>query len=136
MFSFFLGPHPQYMEVPRLGAELEPAYATATTMWDPSRVCDLLHSSWQCWILDPLSEAWDQTRILKDTNQIHFCCATIGTLLTICVFFLNISPQSIFFLLPFVFFLQPHLKHMEVPRLGVELTCSCQPTPQPQQQQH
>ena len=35
----FLGPHPQHMEVPRLGAESEllpPAYATATATWDPS----------------------------------------------------------------------------------------------------
>ena len=32
-FFCFLGPHPQHMEVPRLGVELEmqlPAYATAT----------------------------------------------------------------------------------------------------------
>ena len=47
----FLGPHPQHMEVPRLGVEWElqvPAYATATEIPDPSCVCDLHHSSWQC----------------------------------------------------------------------------------------
>ena len=33
------------------------AYTTATAMPDPSRLCDLHHSSWQCWILDPLSKA-------------------------------------------------------------------------------
>ena len=27
------------------------------------------------------------------------------------------------------FFLGPHGQHMEVPRLGVESECSCQPTP-------
>ena len=51
LFVCFLGPHPQYMEVPRLGVEWElqlPATATAT--WNLSHVCDLHHSSWQCWI--------------------------------------------------------------------------------------
>ena len=40
------------------------------------------------------------------------------------------------FFLGFVFvfcFLGPHLLHMEVPRLGVESSCSCQPTPQQHQ---
>ena len=47
----FLGPHPQHMEVPGLGfqLELEPlAYATATAMLDLSRVYDPHHSSQQC----------------------------------------------------------------------------------------
>ena len=35
---FFLGPNLWHMEVPKL-----PAYATATP--DPSRVCDIYHSS-------------------------------------------------------------------------------------------
>ena len=50
------------MEVPRLGAELEPylpAYTTATTMRDLSYVWDLHHSSWQHWILNLLIEARD-----------------------------------------------------------------------------
>ena len=49
------------MEVPRLGVELELqllVYATATAMWDPS-LCNLHHSSQQCQILNPLSEARD-----------------------------------------------------------------------------
>ena len=33
--------------------------ATATAKWDMSRVCDLYHSSGQCQILNPLSEARD-----------------------------------------------------------------------------
>ena len=39
----------------RIGAAAE-AYATATAMPDPSRICDLHRSLWQCWILNPLSE--------------------------------------------------------------------------------
>ena len=64
-FFFFLpllGPHPQHIEVPRLGVESElqlPAYATATATQDPSCVCDLHHSSQQHWILNPLREARD-----------------------------------------------------------------------------
>ena len=43
---FFLGLHLQHMEVPSLGVESELlAYTTATAMPDPSRVCDLHHSS-------------------------------------------------------------------------------------------
>ena len=30
-----------------------------------------------------------------------------------------------------IIFLVPHLRHMEVPRLGVKWSCSCWPTPQP-----
>ena len=50
------------------------AIATATARWDPSRVCDLHHSSWQRWIPDSLSEAGikDQTQILMDTSWIHW----------------------------------------------------------------
>ena len=50
------------MEIPRLGFKSElqlPAYDTATTTQDPSHVCDLHHSLWQRWILNPLSEARD-----------------------------------------------------------------------------
>ena len=46
----FLGPHPWHMEVPMLGIKSElqlPAYTTATTMPDLSRVCDLHRSSQQ-----------------------------------------------------------------------------------------
>ena len=42
-----------------------PAYTTATAMWDPSRICDLHHSSHQhrilSRILNPLSKARDRT---------------------------------------------------------------------------
>ena len=71
---FFLGLHTQHMEVPRLGVESElqlPAYTTAIAMPDPSRVFNLHDSSWQCWILNPLSEARDPIHILMDTNQVR-----------------------------------------------------------------
>ena len=53
--------------------------ATDTAMQDPSRVCDLNHSSQQCRILKALSEARDQTFVLMDASQIRFHCATTGT---------------------------------------------------------
>ena len=52
----------QHMEVPRLGIESKlelPAYTRATATWDPSRICDLHHSSQQCQILNPPREARD-----------------------------------------------------------------------------
>ena len=62
--------HLRHMEVPRLGVESElqlAACATATTMLDPSHICDLDHSLWQGRILNPLSRARGQTCILMDT---------------------------------------------------------------------
>ena len=70
------------MKVPRLGVESELqllACTTATETWDPSHACNLHHSSWQCWIPNPLSEARDGTCLLLDTSWIRFCCATTGT---------------------------------------------------------
>ena len=61
------------MEGLRLGvqSELQPvAYATATAMPDPSRVCNLHHSSRQCQILDPLSKARDRTCILMGASRV------------------------------------------------------------------
>ena len=63
-----------HMEVLRLGVESElqlPAYATATATQDSSQVCDLHHSSWQCWILNPLIEARDSTSNLMVHSQIR-----------------------------------------------------------------
>ena len=48
------------------------AYTTATATWDLSLNFNLYHSSQQCQILNPLSEAGDQTCILMDPRQIHF----------------------------------------------------------------
>ena len=69
--------------VPRLGVKLElqlPAYTTAIATPDLSNVCDLHHSSWQCQILNPLSEARGQTHTLMDTSWIHFRRATMQIL--------------------------------------------------------
>ena len=68
-----LGPLPRHMEVPRLGVESElqpPAYARATATRDPSRVCNLHHSSRQRRIVNPLSKARDRTLNLMVTSQI------------------------------------------------------------------
>ena len=70
------------MEVPRLGVKSEwqlPAYATATATWDLRCVCDLHHSSQQRQILNPLSEAGDQTCVLMDAGHIRFCWVMMGT---------------------------------------------------------
>ena len=48
---------------------------------DLSCVCDLHHSSQQCQIFNPLSKARNQTCVLMDASQIHFHCATTGTLI-------------------------------------------------------
>ena len=70
------------MEVPGLGVKSElqlPAYTIAAATPDWSHVCDLHHSSGQRWILNPLSEAREQTHVLMDPSQIHFHWATTGT---------------------------------------------------------
>ena len=76
-FSFFyflfLGLHSWHMEVPRRGVKLElqlPAYTTTTATQDLSQVRDLYHSSRQRQILNPLSEARDQTCIRLDTTWV------------------------------------------------------------------
>ena len=73
LFLFvFLGPHLWHREVPRLGvkSELELlAYTTATATPDLSCIFDLHQSLWQHQVLNPLSEAREQTRILMDTRR-------------------------------------------------------------------
>ena len=73
LFFFFFRAAPMAFGGSQDGAKLElqlPAYATATASWDPSPICDLHHSSLQCQILNPLSEARDGTHILMDTSQV------------------------------------------------------------------
>ena len=72
LFLFFKA-HSWHIKVPRLGVESElhlPAYTPAAATQDPSRICYLHHSSWQHWVLNPLSLARDRTHILMDTNRV------------------------------------------------------------------
>ena len=81
LFIIFSGLHLRREDVPRLGVESElqlPTFPTATATRDPSRACDLHHSSRQRWILHPLSEARDRTGVLMDTSWICLHCATMG----------------------------------------------------------
>ena len=83
----FLAPHLWHGEVPRLGVKSElqlPDYTTATTTLDPSRLWDL--QSWQCWILNSLSGARDQTHVLMGTSQVCYCWATVGMLVMLFLF--------------------------------------------------
>ena len=67
------------MEVPKLGIESELqmlACTTATAMQDLRHICDL-HECRQ--ILNPLSEARDQTHHLMVPSRIYFHCATMET---------------------------------------------------------
>ena len=71
------------MEVPRLGVELQlqlVGYATGTAMLDLSHICHLHYSSWQRWMLNPLSKARNYTRNLLVPSWICFRCATTGIL--------------------------------------------------------
>ena len=80
-FFCFLGPSPWHMEVPRLGVQLKLqllAYNTAIAMPDPSHICDLYHSSWQRWILNPLRPGFKRATswfLVRFGNH----CATKGT---------------------------------------------------------
>ena len=68
-----LGSTPQLRAMLRGESELQLlAYATATATSNPSYICDLHHSSQQCWILNPLIKARDQTCVLIDASQIPF----------------------------------------------------------------
>ena len=73
------------MEGPRLGVQSELqlwVYTTATATWDPSRVCDLPHSSWQHRILHPLrgpgiqpASSWFLVRFVtaEPLQELHVC---------------------------------------------------------------
>ena len=58
---------------------IEATVARATATPGPSCMCDLHHSSWQCQIVNPLSEARDQTHNLMAPSWIGFCCTTVET---------------------------------------------------------
>ena len=80
-FAFFRAAPAAYRDS-RLGVQSEVQllpYTTTTAMQDPNHVCDLHHSSRQCQILNPLSEARDRTRNLMVPSWIHFHRTTMGT---------------------------------------------------------
>ena len=82
IYFCFKGSHLWHREVTRLGVELVLlllAYTTARATPDLRHGCNLHHSSQQHWILNPLSEAGEQTCIPMDTSLISFRCAAIGT---------------------------------------------------------
>ena len=66
-------------------------------MEDPSCVCELQHSSWQCQILNPLRKARDQTHILMDTSRVHYWWPIMG-ILGLDYFQLEIMPKKHFWL--------------------------------------
>ena len=93
LFFCFWGPHPQHIDVPKLGveSELRPlVYTTSTATPDPSRVWDLHHGSQQHGILNPLSEAGDWTHNLMIPSWIRFRCTTMGIPESLIFFFLII----------------------------------------------
>ena len=55
------------------------ATAIGWGMQDLSPICDLHHSSWQHWILNPLSDARDWTCNLTVTSRSRFRCTTTRT---------------------------------------------------------
>ena len=80
--KIFLGSYLWHIEVPRLEAESElqlPAYTTTTAVPYPSLVCDPCHGSLQCWILNPLRKARDQTFVLLDISQVCYHQGMTGT---------------------------------------------------------
>ena len=80
-FFFFLVPYPRHTEVPRLSwiTAVATGQHHSTAMRALSHICDLHHSSWKRWILNPLSKARDRTCTLMDTRRIRFHCSTMGT---------------------------------------------------------
>ena len=66
---------------------------TATAMQDQSCICDLHHNSQQCQVLNPPSEARNQTCVHMDPSWFRYRWAMMGTpltflatLITICLF--------------------------------------------------
>ena len=62
----------------------------------------------------------------------------VGIICSLCPRFYSLFHRDIYFIL-FIYFAPPpfslglHLQRVKVPRLGVDRSCSCWPTPQPQQ---
>ena len=92
------------MEVLRIGVESElqlPVYTSTTVIPDLSCVWNLYHSSWQRWILNPLSKASDPTRVPMDTGQICFHYGTMETPKKLIIFYVKTLK---FWVIDFFFF--------------------------------
>ena len=85
---FFFALHPRAYGCSQSELRL-PAFTTATARPYLSCVFDLYHSSWQCRILNPLSEARDRTPNLMNTSQVRYCWAMMGTPRMLPFYFLN-----------------------------------------------
>ena len=112
------------MEVSSLGVELELqllVYTTTTATLDPSRICDLRHSSWQCRILNPLSGGRDQTPIFEVTTVTSW----------VCYYWVRTGTHKTFLFL--VFLGSCTWGIWRFPGEGSNRSWSCRPTPQPQQ---
>ena len=81
---FFLGgSHPKHIHggsqargwIPATAVGLRHSHSNARS----KPVCDLHHSSQQCWILNLLRKARDRTCILMDPSRVHYHWATMGT---------------------------------------------------------
>ena len=120
----FLDLHLQHMEVPGLGVKSElqlPAYSTATATPDLKLVCKLYSSSQQCWILNPLSDTRDWTRIFMYTSQVLNPLSHVGESCPMNLFlFYSILFYSILFYSALFWLFRAAPQHMEVPRLGVK----------------
>ena len=117
LFFCFLGPQAWYMEVPRLGVELElqlPVYAIATARPDPSRFCGRHHSSQQSQILYSLNKVRDRMRNLMVPSRIRFHCAMTGTVEA--VLFVALRKQ--------VLSVNHHKSHFSLTNIYKVLSCS------------
>ena len=100
----FLGSNLRHMEIPRLGVQSELqllARTTAIAMPDPSRVCNLHHSSQQCCTLNSLREGRNWTHNLMVPSWICLHYAKMGTPMCVFLHVYNHTCLFVFYAYPF-----------------------------------